>query len=63
MDAREKSVSPVSDSKTHKRVPIFVMMPVDTFAVDASGSPRIKRYDKALSTAVVYYHVCKYLCW
>jgi hypothetical protein len=43
MDAREKSRSFVLVSSRHKRVPVFVMMPIDTFGIDASGCPKIKR--------------------
>ncbi|XP_021288024.1 inactive beta-amylase 4, chloroplastic isoform X1 [Herrania umbratica] len=51
MDAREKSRSTILKSSKDKRVPIFVMMPVDTFAVDASGSPRIRKI-KALTVSL-----------
>lgn len=43
MDARERSRSTILESSKHKRIPVFVMMPVDTFGIDSSGSPRIKR--------------------
>ena len=43
MDAREESRSTILESSKDKRVPIFVMMPVDAFALDASGSPRIRK--------------------
>ncbi|CAI0374087.1 unnamed protein product [Linum tenue] len=51
MDAREKSTSTVLESSKHKRVPVFVVMPVDTFGADASGSLRIKRL-KALTVSL-----------
>ncbi|WRX29675.1 Glycoside hydrolase [Theobroma cacao] len=51
MDAREKSRSTILKSSKDKRVPIFVMMPVDTFAVDASGSLRIRKI-KALTVSL-----------
>ncbi|EEF39599.1 beta-amylase, putative [Ricinus communis] len=60
MDAREKSRSTVLESSKHKRVPIFVMMPADIFAIDSSGTPRIRKIKalkislKALKLAGVY---------
>ncbi|KAJ9153936.1 hypothetical protein P3X46_027322 [Hevea brasiliensis] len=60
MDAREKSKSLILESSKHKRVPIFVMTPVDTFCIDSSGSPRIRKIKaltislKALKLAGVY---------
>ncbi|CAI0378802.1 unnamed protein product [Linum tenue] len=51
MDAREKSTSTVLESSKHKRVPVFVVMPIDTFGADASGSLRIKRL-KALTVSL-----------
>lgn len=43
MDAREKSRSFVLVSSRHKKVPVYVMMPIDTFGIDSSGCPIIKR--------------------
>ncbi|GKV44595.1 hypothetical protein SLEP1_g51759 [Rubroshorea leprosula] len=51
MDDREKSRSIILKSEKHKRVPIFVMMPVDAFAIDATGSPRIRKI-KALTVSL-----------
>ncbi|CAH8311726.1 unnamed protein product [Eruca vesicaria subsp. sativa] len=41
MDAREISRSFVSVSSRHKKVPVYVMIPIDTFGFDASGCPII----------------------
>ncbi|GLU23937.1 hypothetical protein SLE2022_399110 [Rubroshorea leprosula] len=51
MDAREKSRSTILESAKQKRVPIFVMLPVDAFAIDATGSPRIRKI-KALTVSL-----------
>lgn len=51
MDAREKSRSTTLETPGHKRVPIFVMMPVDSFGIDTSGAPRIRRI-KALTISL-----------
>ncbi|KAG2310664.1 hypothetical protein Bca52824_022221 [Brassica carinata] len=51
MDAREKSRSFVLVSSKHKKVPVYVMMPIDTFGIDASGCPIIKRL-KALTVSL-----------
>ncbi|XWS51742.1 hypothetical protein CRYUN_Cryun11dG0009600 [Craigia yunnanensis] len=51
MDAREESRSTILESSKDKRVPIFVMMPGDAFALDASGSPRIRKV-KALTVSL-----------
>ncbi|TYJ20958.1 hypothetical protein E1A91_A08G032400v1 [Gossypium mustelinum] len=51
MDAREKSRSTILESSKDKRVPIFVMMPVDIFTLDASGCPRIRKL-KALTVSL-----------
>ncbi|XP_022732963.1 inactive beta-amylase 4, chloroplastic-like isoform X7 [Durio zibethinus] len=51
MDAREKSRSTILESSKDKRVPIFVMMPVDAFSFDASGRPRIRKI-KALTVSL-----------
>ncbi|XWS09670.1 hypothetical protein CRYUN_Cryun39dG0009000 [Craigia yunnanensis] len=51
MDAREKSRSTILESSKDKRVPIFVMMPLDAFSLDASGSPRIRKI-KALTISL-----------
>nr|VDD21365.1 unnamed protein product [Brassica oleracea] len=51
MDAREKSRSFVLVSSRHKKVPVYVMMPIDTFGIDASGCPIIKRL-KALTVSL-----------
>ncbi|GMH05812.1 hypothetical protein Nepgr_007652 [Nepenthes gracilis] len=48
MDAREKSRSLILESSKQKRVPVFVMMPIDSFCIDTSGSPKIRKI-KALS--------------
>ncbi|CAF1698910.1 inactive beta-amylase 4, chloroplastic-like isoform X1 [Brassica napus] len=51
MDAREKSRSFVLVSSRHKKVPVYVMMPIDTFGIDSSGCPIIKRL-KALTVSL-----------
>lgn len=51
MDVREKSRSKLSESSKHKRVPIYVMLPVDTFGIDTSGAPRIRKL-KALTISL-----------
>ncbi|KAK9268615.1 hypothetical protein L1049_000372 [Liquidambar formosana] len=51
MDAQEKSRSTILKSSKHKMVPIFVMMPVDVFGVDALGVPRIRKI-KALTISL-----------
>ncbi|XP_038996279.1 inactive beta-amylase 4, chloroplastic-like isoform X2 [Hibiscus syriacus] len=51
MDAQEKSRSTTLESSKNKRVPIFVMMPVDTFGFDASGRPRIRKI-KAITVSL-----------
>ncbi|GAV68812.1 Glyco_hydro_14 domain-containing protein [Cephalotus follicularis] len=51
MDAREKSRSMLLESSKHKKVPIFVMMPIDAFCIDASGSPRIRKI-KAITVSL-----------
>ncbi|XP_043692610.1 inactive beta-amylase 4, chloroplastic [Telopea speciosissima] len=51
MAYREKSRSTILESTKHKRVPIFVMMPVDAFCVDTSGVPRIRKV-KALTMSL-----------
>ncbi|KAG2333172.1 hypothetical protein Bca52824_004352 [Brassica carinata] len=38
MDAREKSRSFVLVSSRHKKVPVYVMMPIDTFGIDSSDN-------------------------
>ena len=44
MDAREKSRSLILKSSKQKRVPVFVMMPLDSFGIDTLGTPRIKKW-------------------
>ncbi|XP_058001294.1 inactive beta-amylase 4, chloroplastic-like isoform X2 [Hevea brasiliensis] len=51
MDAREKSRATILESSKHNRVPIFVMMPVNTLGIDSSGSPRIRKI-KALTISL-----------
>ncbi|KAD1859329.1 hypothetical protein R6Q59_009601 [Mikania micrantha] len=51
MDVREKSRSTLFESSKHKRVPIYVMMPIDSFGIDASGAPRIRKI-KALTVSL-----------
>ncbi|KAH9604919.1 hypothetical protein KSS87_015350 [Heliosperma pusillum] len=51
MDAREKSQHLILKSSKHKKVPVFVMMPLDSFGVDTLGTPRIKRL-KALTVSL-----------
>ncbi|KAJ7963620.1 Beta-amylase [Quillaja saponaria] len=51
MDAREKSRTKILKLSRHKRIPIFVMMPFDSFGIDTSGSPRIRKL-KALSVSL-----------
>ncbi|XP_071702605.1 inactive beta-amylase 4, chloroplastic [Rutidosis leptorrhynchoides] len=51
MDVREKSRSSLFESSKHKRVPIYVMMPIDTFGIDTSGAPRIRKI-KALTISL-----------
>ncbi|GAB4845958.1 Inactive beta-amylase 4, chloroplastic [Ancistrocladus abbreviatus] len=51
MDAREKSRSLILESSKQKRIPVYVMMPLDSFAIDTSGSPRIRKI-KALSISL-----------
>ncbi|KAM7250115.1 hypothetical protein ACFE04_021998 [Oxalis oulophora] len=51
MDAREKSRTMIFESSKHKKVPIFVMMPVDAFAIDTAGSPRIRKI-KAITVSL-----------
>ncbi|KAK3013169.1 hypothetical protein RJ639_007888 [Escallonia herrerae] len=51
MDVREKSRSPLYESSKHKRVPIYVMMPLDSFGVDTTGTPRIRKI-KALTISL-----------
>ncbi|XP_056860998.1 inactive beta-amylase 4, chloroplastic-like isoform X2 [Raphanus sativus] len=51
MDAGEKSRSFVLVSSRHKKVPVYVMMPIDTFGIDSSGCPIIKRL-KALTVSL-----------
>ncbi|KAF2305562.1 hypothetical protein GH714_006767 [Hevea brasiliensis] len=47
----EKSRATILESSKHKRVPILVMMPVNTFGIDSSGSPRIRKI-KALTISL-----------
>ncbi|PWA53474.1 beta-amylase 4 [Artemisia annua] len=51
MDVREKSRSTLFESSKHKRVPIYVMMPIDSFGIDTSGAPRIRKI-KALTISL-----------
>uniref|UniRef100_A0A2N9HI91 Beta-amylase n=1 Tax=Fagus sylvatica TaxID=28930 RepID=A0A2N9HI91_FAGSY len=51
MDAREKSRSTILESSRHKRVPVYVMMPVDAFGFDTSGNLRIRKL-KALTISL-----------
>ena len=43
MSAQEKSRPSILSSSRHKRIPIYVMMPVDSFCIDGSGIPKIRR--------------------
>ncbi|OVA20131.1 Glycoside hydrolase [Macleaya cordata] len=43
MAHQEKSRSTTLESSKQKKVPLFVMMPADTFVVDTSGIPRIRK--------------------
>ncbi|KAF8409738.1 hypothetical protein HHK36_005817 [Tetracentron sinense] len=43
MAYREKSRSTILESSKQKRIPIFVMMPIDAFGIDTSGAPRIRK--------------------
>ncbi|KAI8553013.1 hypothetical protein RHMOL_Rhmol06G0312100 [Rhododendron molle] len=60
LDAREKSRSRLFVLSKHKRVPIFVMMPIDSFCTDTSGDMKIRKIKaltislKALKLAGVY---------
>ncbi|XP_058219004.1 inactive beta-amylase 4, chloroplastic isoform X3 [Rhododendron vialii] len=60
LDAREKSRSRLFALSKHKRVPIFVMMPIDSFCTDTSGDMKIRKIKaltvslKALKLAGVY---------
>ncbi|XP_076959662.1 inactive beta-amylase 4, chloroplastic-like isoform X1 [Bidens hawaiensis] len=51
MDVREKSKSTLFESSKHKRVPIYVMMPIDSFGIDTTGTPRIRKM-KALTVSL-----------
>lgn len=51
MDAREKSRSLTLKSSKQKRVPVFVMMPLDSVGLDTLGTPRIRKM-KALSVSL-----------
>ncbi|CAI9283479.1 unnamed protein product [Lactuca saligna] len=51
MDVREKSRSTLFESSKHKRVPLYVMMPIDSFGIDTSGAPRIRKM-KALTISL-----------
>lgn len=51
MDLREKSRSALSESSKHKRVPVYVMMPIDSFCIDTFGVPRIRKI-KALTISL-----------
>lgn len=51
MDAREKSRSLTLKSSKQKRVPVFVMMPLDSFGIDTLGTPTIRKM-KALSVSL-----------
>ncbi|KAJ4835099.1 Inactive beta-amylase 4, chloroplastic [Turnera subulata] len=51
MDAREKSRTVLLESSKHKRVPVFVMMPLDIIGIDSSGTPRIRKI-KALTVSL-----------
>ncbi|XP_022158210.1 inactive beta-amylase 4, chloroplastic isoform X2 [Momordica charantia] len=51
MDAQEKSRSRILKSSKHKRVPVYVMMPVNIFGMDSSGNMRIRKI-KALSVSL-----------
>ncbi|KAI3688481.1 hypothetical protein L2E82_46085 [Cichorium intybus] len=51
MDVREKSRSTLFESSKHKRVPLYVMMPIDSFGIGTSGTPRIRKI-KALTISL-----------
>nr|XP_028955905.1 inactive beta-amylase 4, chloroplastic-like [Malus domestica] len=51
MDARENSRSSILPSSRDKRIPIYVMMPVDAFCIDGMGHPWIRKI-KALTVAL-----------
>ncbi|KAJ0920641.1 putative glycoside hydrolase, family 14, glycoside hydrolase superfamily [Helianthus annuus] len=51
MDVREKSKSTLFESSKHKRVPLYVMMPIDSFGIDTTGTPRIRKI-KALTVSL-----------
>ncbi|XP_068309766.1 inactive beta-amylase 4, chloroplastic-like [Pyrus communis] len=51
LDARENSRSSILPSSRDKRIPIYVMMPVDAFCSDGTGRPRIRKI-KALTVAL-----------
>ncbi|XP_010270251.2 PREDICTED: inactive beta-amylase 4, chloroplastic, partial [Nelumbo nucifera] len=51
MDYREKARSTILESTKQKRIPIFVMMPVDVFGIDTSGLPKIRKM-KALTMSL-----------
>ncbi|KAF6153756.1 hypothetical protein GIB67_000989 [Kingdonia uniflora] len=51
MAYRETSRSIILETSKQKRVPIFVMMPVDTFAIDTSGVFKIRKV-KALAMSM-----------
>ncbi|KAK9939771.1 hypothetical protein M0R45_016460 [Rubus argutus] len=51
MNAHENSRPSILPSSRHKRIPIYVMMPVDAFCIDYSGTARIRRL-KALTVSL-----------
>ncbi|TQD86177.1 hypothetical protein C1H46_028253 [Malus baccata] len=51
MDAQENSRSSILSSSLDKRIPIYVMMPVDAFCIDGTGCPRIRKI-KAFTVAL-----------
>ncbi|KAB2615439.1 inactive beta-amylase 4 [Pyrus ussuriensis x Pyrus communis] len=60
MDARENLRFSTLPSSRDKRIPMYVMMPVDAFCIDGTGRPRIRKIKaltvalKALKLAVVH---------
>ncbi|CAL5335538.1 unnamed protein product [Camellia sinensis] len=51
MDAQERSRSRLLVSSKHKKVPIFVMVPIDLFGIDTSGAAKIRKI-KALTISI-----------
>ncbi|KAL0550210.1 hypothetical protein IC582_014714 [Cucumis melo] len=50
MDAREKSIRKTVNSKRHKKVPVYVMLPVDLFEMGPSGNVTFKKMKPVISS-------------